>query len=280
VLGDVDGDGTLEIALWDTEYMYILKSNVRTLVQWPVIIRPESAGPAPVISPLRQMESALVADVDGDGDIDVLFPLDDGTLVASAMGGTSAGGFPRVGPSEMGTAPSLAQLTGGAWSLVSLGANTGLVGLDAVTDSLATDSATTLSIQSLAGTVGVAAWPMARADLARTGRASGGFPPVADPRTFDEQSFIIYPNPVQGTVVHARVATNTSARVRVSIYTMEGQEAVTARYNVNPNSLPNTPFDEAINVTALKSGIYLLRLTIDGSTGGGGSLVKPFAIRR
>ncbi|HEU4364021.1 MAG TPA: T9SS type A sorting domain-containing protein, partial [Candidatus Krumholzibacteria bacterium] len=79
--------------------------------------------------------------------------------------------------------------------------------------------------------------------------------------------------------VRARVATNTPARIQLSIYTVEGQEAVTKTFDVNPNGLPNTPFDELIDVAALKSGVYLLRLKIDGRSGGG-SLVKPFAIRR
>ena len=279
VLGDVDGDGTLEIALWDSEYMYVLKSNARTMLEWPVVIRPESAGEAPAITARREMESALIADIDGDGDVDVLFPLDDGTLAAGGASGADARSFPRVGLSEMGAAPSLAQLSGGAWSLVALGSNRRFAGLDAITDSVATEDESTLSIQSLDGVVGAAAWSVARADLARTGRASGGFEPAASGSAYDPASFIIYPNPVKGGEVRARVATNAPARIQLSIYTVEGQEAVTKTFDVNPNGLPNTPFDELIDVAALKSGVYLLRLKIDGGSGGG-SLVKPFAIRR
>lgn len=279
VLGDVDADGTLEIALWDSEYMYVLKSNARTMLEWPVVIRPESAGEAPAIAARREMESALVADIDGDGEVDVLFPLDDGTLVAVGASGAAARSFPRVGPSEMGAAPSLGQVSGTAWSLVSLGANTFFSSLDAVADSIVTEDETTLSIQSLNDGVTDAAWPVARGDLARTGRASGGFQPSTGGSAYDAESFMIYPNPVKGDLVRARVATHAPARIQLSIYTVEGQEAVSRTFDVNPNGLPNTPFDEAVNVAALKSGIYLLRLKIDGD-GGGGSLVKPFAIRR
>ncbi len=278
VLGDVDGDGTLEIALWDPEYMYILKSNGRTVTEWPVVIRPESAGDAPLINPVREMESAIVADIGGDGRQEVLFPLDDGTLVAMSASGSQTRSFPRVGPSGAGGAPTFGQAVSG-WNLVVLGSNAFFAGLDAIVDSVATEDETTLSIQSLDGDVASPAWPMARADLARTGRASGGHAPAASGPTFDAASFIIYPNPVLGDEVHARVSTNVAARVRLSIYTVEGQEALTTTFDVNPNSLPNTPFDEAINVASLKSGVYLLRLKIDGSRGGG-SLVKTFAIRR
>jgi len=186
--------------------------------------------------------------------------------------------FPRVGPAGMGAAPSLAQV-GGGWRLVALGSNPRLSNVDAITDSVSTENHTTLSIQSLAGNVAAPAWTVSRGDLARSGRASGGSAPVAAGTPYDAGSFIIYPNPVKGDEVHARVSTNASARVQLSIYNVEGQEALSHTFDVNPNGLPGTPFDEAINVSSLKSGVYLLRLKIDGAAGGG-SMVKPFAIRR
>jgi len=79
--------------------------------------------------------------------------------------------------------------------------------------------------------------------------------------------------------VHARVTTNTAANVRLSIYTLEGLEATAREFDVNPNGLVDTPFDEAIDVSNLKSGIYFLRLEIQGP-GGNGAVYKPFAIRR
>jgi len=278
-LGDVDRDGTLEIALWDTEYIYLLKSNARTMVEWPRIIRPESAGEEPTIPPRRGQESAIIADVDADGAMDAVFPLDDGTVEALNPGGTTVAGFPRVGLSGSGAAPTLAELSSGAWSLVSLGSNVRIGGIDAVVDSFRTVPETTLSIQSLNETPASAFWPMARVDLARTGRVVLGLPLKTTSAAFDSESFMIYPNPVFGDVVHARVATNSAAHVELSIYTVEGQEAVSRSFDVNPNSLVNTPFDEEIDVRNLKSGVYLLRLHID-SRNGAGSVVKPFAIRR
>jgi hypothetical protein len=60
---------------------------------------------------------------------------------------------------------------------------------------------------------------------------------------------------------------------------LEGLEATTRDFDVNPNGLVDTPFDEAIDVSNLKSGIYFLRLEIQGSAGSG-AVYKPFAIRR
>lgn len=278
-LGDVDGDGTLEIAIFDTENMYLLKSNVRTMLEWPLAIRPESAGDAPAVTPDRGTEAPLLVDLDGDGAVDVLFPLDDGTLAASRTDGSRLASFPRTGPAKPGAAPTVADLSAGAGSLVVLGDYSGLEGVDTVVDTLASAPSSSLSIQSLGAGVSNAYWPMARVDLARTGRVIQSGPLATDASTFDAESFIIYPNPVTSTVVHARVTTHAAASVRLSIYTLEGLEATTREFDVNPNGLVDTPFDEAIDVSNLKSGVYLMRLEIQGS-GGSGAVYKPFAIRR
>jgi hypothetical protein len=121
---------------------------------------------------------------------------------------------------------------------------------------------------------------MARGNLERSGRVVLSAPPTAAVAgAYDEDSFMIYPNPVEAGTVHARVTTNARATVDVFIYNLEGEEAVSRSFTVNPNDLPDTPFDEAIDVTALKSGVYLMRLRIESSAGSG-SLVKPFAVRR
>ena len=60
---------------------------------------------------------------------------------------------------------------------------------------------------------------------------------------------------------------------------LEGESAFSQSFTVNPNGLFDTPFDEVIDVSSLASGIYYLRLYIEG-TAGGESLVKPFAVRR
>jgi hypothetical protein len=79
--------------------------------------------------------------------------------------------------------------------------------------------------------------------------------------------------------VHARVTLNASARVVVEIYNLEGERAFGSEFAANPAGLIDTPFDQAIDVSALKSGVYFLRMEIE-SDGGNEKLVKPFAIRR
>ena len=276
-LGDVDGDGTLEIAVWDDAYMYLLKSNARPLVNWPRLIHPESAGEMPPVSAARSFESPLIADLNGGGSDDVLFPLDDGTLVALDGRGAGIAEFPRVIPSGAGAAPSLSIAPPG---LLFLGSQGSVESVNSIIDSVGVANQSALSIQEFTPASGTPYWPMWRGDLARSGRIARTPSSVtAKSGAFDKSSFIIYPNPVKEGTVHARVDTNARATVGLSILNLEGQEAITRSFSVNPNGLPNTPFDEVIDVSALKSGVYLMRLRIESSAGSG-SLVKTFAIRR
>lgn len=281
VLGDVDGDGTLEIAVWDDAYMYLLKSNARPLINWPRIIHPESAGELPPVSVARGFESPLIGHPNADdGDL-TLFPLDDGTLRAFNAHGDGATDFPRLLPAGAGAAPSISS-DGNSSFLLALGTAGTVKSVDSIIDSVAVSNQSVLSIQGIApqSATDPMYWPMWRGNLARSGRiARTPSAVVVKADAFDKSSFIIYPNPVKEGTVHARVATNAKATVALSVLNLEGQEAITRSFSVNPNGLPNTPFDEVIDVSALKSGVYLMRLRIESSAGSG-SLVKTFAIRR
>ena len=278
VLGDVDGDGTLEIALWDEAYMYLLKSNARPMANWPRAIRPESAGEAPPSLVTRGFESPLMVAFKAATE-DVLFPLDDGTVMAFDARGEMFTDYPRATPAGAGAAPALVARNSGM-ALVFLGSAGRVESVNSVIDSVGVAKETVLSIQDFNREFMGGHWLMARADLARTGRIAGPTSAVAARSpAFDESTFMIYPNPVKESIVHARVDTNARATVGVSIYNMEGEQAFSHSFDVNPNGLPNTPFDEAIDVSMLKSGVYLMRLRIESSAGSG-SLVKPFAIRR
>jgi hypothetical protein len=278
VLGDVDGDGTLEIALWDQAYMYLLKSNARPMANWPRLIRPESAGEAPPVTVTRGFESPLMVAIKTGAMDDVLFPLDDGTVVAFDSRGETFTDYPRVIPAGAGAAPALLARNSGM-AFVFLGSAGTVKSVNSVIDSVGVTKETVLSIQDFDRVFLGGRWLMARADLARTGRIAAPSTVVARSAAFDESTFMIYPNPVKEGLVHGRVNTNASATVALSILDLEGQVAVSRSFSVNPNSLPGTPFDEAVDVSALKSGVYLMRLRIESSAGAG-SLVKTFAIRR
>ena len=87
----------------------------------------------------------------------------------------------------------------------------------------------------------------------------------------------IYPNPVRGHEVHARIILNGDATVGVEVYNLEGERALAREYSFS--GVVQTPFDEIIDVGSLKSGVYMMRLRVQSSCCST-SLIKSFAIVR
>jgi hypothetical protein len=281
-IGDVDLDGTLEVAVWDAEYMYLFESNGRLATEWPKRIVDPAAGEQPPMTPVRALESAVIADLDGDGAVDVLFPLEDGTLRAFSFDGTAIDGFPRVGPAGIGAAPTVAPVSGGGdFSLVMAGTVSPIRAIETVLDTLVTDERTAVSIQSLPGSsdTGRRFWSSALGGPERQGRVEDSAPLKSAANLFDESTFMVYPNPVTGPVVNVRVMLNGRATVRVNIYNLEGEETFSRAYTANGSDLIGTPFDEPVDVSGMVSGVYFVRVRVEGDAGSG-KMIKPFAIRR
>lgn len=281
-LGDTDLDGTLEIALWDDEYLYLLESNGRPVTEWPKLVVPASVGELPPSTPRRGLESPVIADLDGDGTIEVAFLLEDGSLRAYHHNGAAADGFPRVGPAAALAAPTVAALGGPtAHALVSVGSIGRLSGVNTVVDSFTTVDETTLSVQTLPGSRAGDRifWGACRAASDRRGRVVESAPLRSAAGTVESGSFMIYPSPVHGDHVNVRVTLNTRARVHLRVFNLEGEETLSRSYEANSNGLIGTPFDESVDVRALVSGVYFVHLEIDGD-GGSDTMIKPFAIRR
>jgi M6 family metalloprotease-like protein len=281
-LGDVDLDGTLEIAVWDEDYIYMKKWSGSDVTNWPIAIVPASAGPQPPRRIERGLESPVIGDFDGDGAIEAVYPLLDGTVYGLEATGASMTGFPRTGPAGSGATPTVAALAGtGGLSLLMAGFRDDIERFDTVVDTTATSPSMTLSIQELPGSdaAGRLFWPAFQASSTRRGVVTERVGLETATRFVEAESFIIYPNPVSGGDVHARVTLNAAARVLVEIYNFEGERAFGRDFAANPGGLIDTPFDQTIDVSALKSGVYFMRMEIE-SEGGTEKLVKAFAIRR
>jgi hypothetical protein len=139
----------------------------------------------------------------------------------------------------------------------------------------------TLSIQSLPGSDAddTMFWTAFQAGSARQGVVTQGTELKTATDPVESESFIVYPNPVPGAMVHARITLNAAASVVVQIYNFEGERAVERQFTANTSGVIGTPFDQQIDVSALKSGVYFMRMEIE-SASGTEKLVKPFAIRR
>ncbi|MEJ2722751.1 MAG: VCBS repeat-containing protein, partial [bacterium] len=224
-LGDVDGDGTLEIALWDDGFFYVYEHNARLRTNWPQPLRETQLGDFPPLSFERATSSPLLADIDGNGRVEILVPTAEGTLYEFDGDGTRNTGFTHPIPDGSGATPTLADLDGdGSLRLVTLGSVSSIGTIDAVSDTIVPMDEMALSIQSFPGSnaSGERFWPSYQHDNLRTGRVSRLAEPKAPGSIIEAGSFKIYPNPVHGGGVHTRVVLNRTATVNIEIYNLEG----------------------------------------------------------
>lgn len=280
-VGDLDGDGAPEIAVWDQVAFYVLENSLRLRTNWPVPKRAIDLGSFPLLEYDPLLNSPLIVNVDGDTRMDVIFPTRDGTLYGFHDDGGGVAGFPRNAPSSMGTAPTISDVDGdGEMSLTSLGIVPLVATVDAVSDTMLSEVTMILSLQSLPGSDAQdkSFWTMYHRDVERTGQLTETNPVQPGGELVQGGSFIVYPNPLRGgNVVRARIVLNQRATVSVEIFNLEGERAFGRDFEANQAGLLMTPFDEPIQVGSLASGIYLMRLSVAGQ-GRTGTFVKTFAI--
>ncbi|MCI0528381.1 MAG: VCBS repeat-containing protein, partial [Nitrospira sp.] len=101
VLGDLDGDGSLEIVIGsDSNKVYAWKADGTPLPRWPV-----STGDSVRSSP-------ALADLDGDGKLDVLVGSFDGKLYAWNFRGNLIKGWPATTGSVIYSSPAVGDVDG------------------------------------------------------------------------------------------------------------------------------------------------------------------------
>jgi hypothetical protein len=275
-LGDVDGNGTLEIALWDADEYYLYEHNGSLRTNWPQPVRANSLGSLPPLSYNPILASPLIGNFNGDSAVEIMFPLPDGSLHAFHADGTRLADYPRPVPARIEAAPAVGDPDGnGELSVVALGILPLLRTYESVSDTIVSSPTLVLSIQSLPGSdaQGKRFWSMYQHDPERQGRVTESNPLKTSGVRAEASTFIVYPNPVRGNAVHARIILNQRATVRVEIYNLEGERAVSARFDANPGNVIQTPFDETIDVSKLDSGVYIMRVAV-----GSDAYVKTFAI--
>lgn len=80
--------------------------------------------------------------------------------------------------------------------------------------------------------------------------------------SFDTAEFSVYPNPTQGTYVN--INTSNSDDFKVEVYDILGKAVISQEMNSN----------ESLNISALKSGVYLVKITQDSN-----SITKKLIVR-
>jgi M6 family metalloprotease-like protein len=225
---------------------------------------PRSGFPIQAGTPLAPADSSgvwspLVADVDGDGQKDVIPVLPDGRRPAYRGDGSLIAGFAELGSTGLGAPPILADLEG-----------------DGVAEWIETFDATStaetqISVKSpsMAVAASTIAWGQYRLHPTRNAVVAPGGPAV--PGTRGLQDVYVYPNPSRGGTsrVHYRL---DAAATSVSIRIYDASGALVADLPATAADLLGSSEHAVVwDHRSLSSGIYLCRVEVHS---GGGSEVR------
>jgi M6 family metalloprotease-like protein len=272
VLSDVDGDGTLETALRDDEYLYLFSGFGTPARGWPkrldeaIAARDRSAPQAPPV----------IADVNGDGAREIVFRVS-GDLRAFDFSGREIEGWPLPGEGVAGG--SVALLKGEAGGLYLFDCASSVSYVEGGGSAGSGDAVVSLRRYNL----GVAyqdlqAWPFYRHDAWGTGRQLPSS--ESSPRErVDPATFIVYPNPAQGSSFTARVLVSAPARVTVTIFNMEGEKVVERTLDHSWFAGSAVPFETSFSTAAFSGGVYICRIEVAGD-GWNWTGAKKFAVIR
>jgi M6 family metalloprotease-like protein len=276
ILVDVDGDGTLETALRDESHCCLYSGFGVPASGWPIdvdaaIISHEWSGsPAPPIA----------GDVDGDGGSEVVF-LIGGDIHAFDFSGREIDGWPLPGEGARGGALALLYGEAGAKLYIA-------------------DCASALPVEREAGTGGASGavssirryspgveygnliqeWRTYRHDPFGYGRQdNNGGAPNQRTEHVDPSTFIVYPNPAAGASFTVRLLISAPARVRLTLFNLEGEKVASLERAHDWLGGSAVPFEQSFSTAKLSGGIYICRIEIVGD-GWSWSGSKKFAVIR
>jgi M6 family metalloprotease-like protein len=274
VLADVDGDGTLETAIRDDNYLYLLSGYGTPMSGWPIRIDERLAAHDRTL----QHAPPVIADVNGDGRLEVVFRVA-GDLRAFDIQGRELSGWPLPGEGSRGGSPALLEGEGGDLYLFDAGTF-----LPYAVDSSLGGRARAASVSlrrydpNTAYPLGQT-WPCYRHDAGGSSRQAASLGESPREERIDPATFIVYPNPATGDHVTARVLISAPAAVTVKIYNVEGELVREAIQRHEWFAGSAVPFEATFSTNAISSGVYLCRLEVSGS-GWSWSGAKKFSITR
>jgi M6 family metalloprotease-like protein len=272
VLADVDGDGTLETALRDDQYLYLFSGYGTPARGWPKKLGEASAAhdrTAPLAPP-------VIADINGDGKREIVFRVS-GDLRAFDFSGREIEGWPLPGEGVAGG--SIALLKGDADGLFLFDCASAPSYVGGAEGAGSGDAVVSLRRYDLGVPYrDTQAWPFYRHDAQGTGRQLPSS--ESSPRErVDPATFIVYPNPVQGPSFTARVLVSAPARVTVTIYNIEGEKVVERTRDHTWFAGSAVPFEERFSIAAFSGGVYICRIEVTGD-GWSWTGAKKFAVIR
>ncbi len=261
VLGDVDGDGRLQIVLTTRDGVQVLRADGITQAGFPVRL-PRYAELGPLT------HAPALADLDADGAQEILLATDRGIMGLDAAGQLLAG-FPLLTAGPVVDGPVLADTRGD-----------GYLEIAALTDSGLYVWAPAAVAPRYAGTR--AEWPQAGATAAGTYagvRVTGSPEPDAALGLLVPGRTYCYPNPVgaEGTA-HLRFRLNRPATVQLTVFDAIGSRITEV---VADGELDGPDEHELVwSVAGYDSGVYLCRLRVRGAGGAREETFVKMAVKR
>jgi hypothetical protein len=232
---------------------------------------PRAGFPVKAGDPLAPADSGgtwapYVADVDGDGALDVIAILPDGRRLAYHADGSRVPGFAELGSTGLAAPPILSDLDGD-----------GLAEWVETYD-LSAQCAIIVRNTSISVGPGTLAWNQWRLGATRNAVVTTG-PPGSPSGTQNLSQVYGYPNPSTGgtTTIHYRLKTPAS-HVKVSIYDPSG--TLVAQPPVTAANLAG-PAEHAVvwNHAAMSSGVYLCRVEVGSASGTEVQLTRLAVVR-
>jgi hypothetical protein len=239
-LADLDADGLPEIVVPSKGFLTILRGDGTNFPGWP---RPLGA---------EAINSPIIADLDGDGSLDILIGTYDRRLRALRLDGTSLPGWPRVLTERPWSTPCVADVDADGFLDVVMGADDLWVRVEATTGPDipgATPWPAYHGGSRLAGVYAAAATPSA-------GTTSPG-PLVAEAFRLHGAA----PNPFREKTV-VRFALPTAGRARLSVYDLAGRRVATPVDGLLPAGRHSVVWNGRNQAgLPVASGVYFLELT-------------------
>lgn len=240
-LGDVDADGRLDVVVGGANRLHAFARNGVRLEGWPVTLSAFADAGDVLAEP-------VIADVDGDGDQDVLLASPDGLLRAFDGGGAMLPGWPIPAGRAHATAPAVSPATGGAVFVADAGTSY-------------------LHAFRAAGAAGGAHWPGARGGASRSGIFDSSLlgEPSAGGAFFPESRVYVYPNPAHERA-RFRYFLGDGADVEITIYDVSGLEIARLEGAGQSGVMNEVEWNlENADRERVAPGLYVARLTARGA---------------
>ena len=258
-LADLDGDGYLEILIpTEDARVHVLSWNGARRIGWPITL-PLRIDGTPIAG-----ETPLVADVDGDGGLEIVVGIRDGRLMAYDADGKALDAWPYGAGEPFQYTPVLAPVA------PEPGMNPVLSILSAPYDGflygLRLDEGDVASIQ----------W----AGIGRDGKHSGGLIPTdATPPSggtlLAASASYAYPNPAHGNSTVIRYRLGRGGRVGMKIFDLSGELVE----EIPEENRPAGDNEYHWDLSRLASGVYLCKLEVDDGGQAASTLLKIAVMR-